>query len=141
VKKKIHKLVSESNEPLSLIGIVSHENDYRLSWAFNQYLNLKFIKTSSLTLEHPKREENPVFSVFKFDDEECFVQYFLIANKSENGFLVPELKNVDYILKITGDIKELSIKELVVKIKKMEFVNTAFIIEDLSAKGFKNIIF
>lgn len=141
MKKKIHKLVSETNEPLALIGIVSHENDYRLSWAFNQYLNLKFIKTSSLTLEHPKREENPVFSVFKYEDEESFIQYFLIANKSENGYLIAELKNVDYILKITGDIKELSVKELVVKIKKMEFVNTAFIIEDLSTKGLKNLIF
>jgi len=134
-------LVSESNEPFILVGIVSHENDYRLSWALNQYLKLKFIKAESLTINQPKLEENPVFSVFKFDDEESFIQYFLIANKSENGFLIPELKNVDFILKITGDINDQTAKNLVVQIKKMEFVNTAFKIEDISAKGLKNLIF
>jgi len=141
VKKKIHKLVSESNETFLLIGIVSHENDYRLSWAFNQYLKLKFIKAESLTISQPKLEENQIFSVFKFDDQENVIQYFLIANKSENGFLVPELKNVDFILKIEGDIKDQTAKNLVIQIKKMEFVNTAFKIEDISAKGLKNLIF
>jgi len=141
VKKKVHKLVSEPNEQFSLIGIVTHENDYRLSWAFNQNLRFEFTKAESLCIEQPKLEENPVFSVFRFDDEECFIQYQLISNKSENGFLIPELKNIDFILKISGEVTDPSFKELVLKIKKMEYVSTAFKIDDLSTKALKNLIF
>jgi hypothetical protein len=141
VKKRVHKLVSEPNEQFLLIGIVSHENDYRLSWAFNQYMKMKFIKTESLVINQPKLEENPVFSVFKYEDEESYVMYYLIANKSENGFLIPELKNVDYILKISGELKDSMLKDLLVRIKKMEFISTAFKIEDLSSKALKSMVF
>jgi hypothetical protein len=141
VKKKIHKLVSEPNEKYSLIGIVSHENDYRLSWAFNQHMKMKFIKIESLVINQPKLEENPVFSVFKYEDNESYILYYLIANKSENGFLIPELKSVDYILKISGELKDATLKDLLVRIKKMEFISTAFKIEDLSSKAIKSLVF
>ena len=139
MKKKVHKLIYEPNEHFVLIGIVSHENDYKLSWALNEYLKLKFAKTESLIISQPKLDENPVFSVFTYHDHEY--QYFLIANKSENGFLIPELKNVDFILKISGEVKTDFISDLVTKIKKMEFVSTAFKIEDISPKASKNLLF
>lgn len=141
MKKKVHKLVSEPTEQFLIIGIVSHENDYRLSWAFNQFMKMKFIKTESLVINQPKLEENPVFSVYKYEDEESYVFYHLIANKSENGFLIPELKNVDFILKISGELKDSALKDLLAKIKKMEFISTAFKIEDLSSKASKSLVF
>jgi len=141
VKKKVHKLVTEPTEQFLLIGIVSHENDYRLSWAFNQYMKMKFVKTESLVINQPKLEENPAFSVYKYEDEESYVLYYLIANKSENGFLIPELKNVDFILKISGELKDYTLKDLLARIKKMEFISTAFKIEDLSSKAAKSLVF
>lgn len=141
MKKKIHKLAAESNESFILIGIVSHENDYRLSWAFNQQIGLNLIKSKNITIDQPTLEENPVFAVFRSEEEESLIQHYLITNKSENGYLVSELKNVDYILKICGENTEEKATLLLNQIKKVEFVSTAFIIEGLSAKSLKNLIF
>ncbi|MGE0088413.1 MAG: IPExxxVDY family protein [Bacteroidales bacterium] len=141
MKKKIHKLAAESNESFILIGIVSHENDYRLSWAFNQQIGLKLIKSKNIIVSQPKLEENPIFAVFKSEDEESLIQYYLITNKSEYGYLVPELKNVDYILKICGESTEETAIMLLNQIKKVEFVIAAFLIEGLPAKSLKNLIF
>lgn len=140
MKKKIHKLVAEPDEKFSVIGIVSHENDYRLSWAFNQYLGMKFVKSADLLVEQPKLEENPVFSVYKCIDDECPAVYYLISNKSENGFLLPEHKTVDFILKVTGGVEKSDLNDLLNKIKKLEFVSTAYVIENLSLKAAKNLI-
>lgn len=52
-KKKIHKLKFELENDSYLIGIASHENDYRLSWALNKNLDLKLVKVDDLIVNHP----------------------------------------------------------------------------------------
>ena len=60
-KKKIHKLAFDFESDFKLIGIASHENDYRLSWAINKSLNIDFIKADDLLIHHPKLQFHLLF--------------------------------------------------------------------------------
>lgn len=141
MKKKVHKLILEPETGFKLIGISSHENDYRLSWALNKYLGYNFSKSENLLIQKPKHNIEQSFSVYIYNDEETFLQYQLIANNSENGFLIPELKNIDFFLKISGEYSDSIINKIVTKLKKIEIINTAFNLEDLSERNKKVFTF
>ena len=133
-KKKIHKLAFEFESDFKLIGIASHENDYRLSWAVNNSLGIEFVKTEDLIITHPKHKILISYSMYNFNDEDNFITYHLISNKSEKGFLLPEMKNLDFVLKVSGEPDTIFFKNLLQNLKKVDIIITAFFIDDLPDK-------
>lgn len=140
-KKKVHKLSADYESDFYLIGIASHENDYRISWAVNTALKWKLVKIDDFKVNHPKLKTMVNYSMYKYTDVDELFNYNLIANKSEKGFLLPELKNIDYILKISGDIDAEFLNSIIQKIKKIDIVITAFLIDDLTPRMKKMFVF
>ncbi len=140
-KKKVHKLVFEFDNDFILIGIASHENDYRLSWAINKSLSFDLTKCENLTIKHPKHKIELSYSMYSFSDSNNYMNYQLISNKSEQGFLLPEFKNIDFLFRISGHSDLSYINELLVQIKKIDIVITAFPIDDLSERQKKLFVF
>lgn len=133
-KKRIHKLNVEPENDFYLIGIASHENDYRLSWALNQSLKFDLVKENNLTIHHPKHKMDIEYSMYSFEDDNEYLSYSLISNKSEQGFLLPNTKNIDFIMKVSGSVDVNLIGEIVDKLKKVDIVITAFVLTDLTDK-------
>lgn len=140
-KKKVHKLAFEFESDFNLIGIASHENDYRLSWAINKSLNFGLTKCDNLKINHPKHKIELSYSMYDFSDSNNYLNYQLISNKSEQGFLLPEFKNIDFFLRVSGHSDLNHINELLMQIKKIDIVITAFTIDDLSEKQKKLFAF
>ncbi|MDA3954810.1 MAG: IPExxxVDY family protein [Bacteroidales bacterium] len=140
-KKKIHKLAIEVENDYSLIGIASHENDYRLSWAINKALGLDLKKNEDLLINHPKHKIIINYSLYNYDDENNYITYNLISNKSEQGFLIPEMKNIDFVFRVSGNPDQNLLDALIVKLKKIDIVSTAFLINDISEKLGRLFIF
>jgi hypothetical protein len=140
-KKKIHKLTFEFESDFSLIGIASHENDYRLSWAINKSIGLDLIKVEDFSVNHPKHKIQINYSMYNYDDENNYINYNLISNKSEKGFLISEMKNIDFVLRISGYPDTAFLNELLSRLKKIDIVITAFLIKDLPGKLNKVFIF
>ena len=132
-KKKLHKLNFEYERDYMLVGIASHENDYRLSWALNKNLNFNFTKTDDLIINHPKHKIEINYSMY-FSNDDSYLNYYLISNKSEKGFLLPKMKNIDFVLKISGDANMDFLNELLKKLKHIDIVITAFLIQDISER-------
>jgi hypothetical protein len=123
-KKKVHKLTSAGAVPYKLIGISSHENDYRLSWAANMQLGLNFRKTDNFL---PRQSTDELeFSVFQFTDEDCSCKLNLISNRCPDGFLIKELKNIDFFLQIFGETPRSYIDEIITGLKKIDIVSAVF---------------
>lgn len=93
-------------ENFCLLGMVSDEPDYRLCWMLNQTLGTDFQKQDDLELYHQKLEDNQIFSVFSYTDEEALLTYRIIRNRAENGYFLDELKNLDYLVHIQGEISQ-----------------------------------
>ena len=107
----------------TIIGISSHENDYRLSWSINENLGLAFTRENDNIEAGNGRE----FSRFTHEDEEqCLT---LVSNRCDNGFLIEKLKNLDFILKFDSELNEEETEEWLKKLRKVTLISAAFEIE------------
>jgi len=139
-KRDVHKLSSEPMVSLILFGISSHENDYRLSWAMNDCLGFALTKSSNHCSFNQRLNENQEFSTYFFTDQESMNTYRLISNRCDNGFLLEELKNIDYLLLIEPIDEVFKISDVITKIKSIPFVAAIFPIEISSLKNKKRIL-
>lgn len=133
--RKIHKLDLEQDYSFGLIGISSHENDYKLSWALNARLKTNLAKSANLVLPEPKSGLEQEFSHYTCDQSPWPCHFHLISNRSENGYLIPELQKIDYFLKITGEFATQDLTSILGKIKDSGAVLAIF---NLDASGLKS---
>lgn len=98
----------------------------------NNFLEFKLSKADNLKNYNEQLGINQEFSVFNYDNEE--IQYNLISNRCDNGFLIGQLKNIDYFLLLKGEGKEKVVDEVISKIRKIDLVTTAFLISKPSIK-------
>ena len=118
-KRKVIKFVDTSPVVFTIIGISSHENDYRLSWCINEQLGLAFAQGESITAGAGNE-----FTCFVHEDDQQ--RLLLISNRCENGFLLQKYKNFDFILKINAELNETEISEWIRKLRKAPLVSAAF---------------
>ena len=159
-----HTLEVSYDYDFLLIGISSHEKDYRICWALNKKLSLDLKKTDSLEIKGKKQTTPSYFSFFIFDKEEDFLEYSVIANfsesksmdikthslfgmedanehHSENELLIPEQKQMNYFLVVRGEMEDDAVDELVKQIKEIDVVQTAVRIDATQLKSKQNLIF
>ena len=122
-RKKKHKLNVSFDYNFRLIGIASHEKDYKLVWSINQVLDLNFVRQEDHIVFNKKLDTDQSFS--HFIAEENNIIYNLLSNRSEDGFLADEINNFDYLLQIIGDITDAERNEIIKKIKSVDKVLTA----------------
>jgi len=101
---KKHKLSLAIQEDFCLLGMVSDDPDYKLCWAINQALGMDFKKMDDLELHHKRLGVDQYFSIFSYQDEEALLTYRIIKNQSDRGYFLDELKNLDYLIHIQGEI-------------------------------------
>jgi len=103
-------------EDFCLLGVVTDEPDYKLCWRINKILRMNFEKQNDLTFFHKKIEEEQEFSNFCFEDEDAMITFRLIKNRTENGFFLEELKNLDFLIHIQGEFNTLNVSNLMLAI-------------------------
>jgi hypothetical protein len=159
----IHKLDLDEFDEIDyhLIAIHTTLEDYRLAYFINQHLPVNLSKSNEEILISIKEGETQ-FSRFHFDDEDNFVSWNLIQNKNEvigqneiinqdlfsnssqevatKVFLLPELKKVDYFLKIESD-GDLELAGIVKKLKSIKSLSTVYVVETETIKSKNNLIF
>lgn len=159
-----HTLEIQYDYDFVLIGISSHEKDYRMCWALNNKLGLELVKVNSLEIKGKKQETPSFFSLFTYDHPDGFVEYTVVANLSEsktgvtqentlfggkakshsyseNEFLIPEHKQMNYFFVIKGDLDETEIQGMVKQIREIDMVLTAIPIDASQLKSKHNLIF
>lgn len=136
-----HKLVYSENFDFLLFGISSHENDYRLVWKINQEFGLNFERLDNLLLKSKKNTKDIEFALYSYDDEDTFYLYYLIANKSEGGVLLEEMKNIDYLVIIHGETTEAFSNGFQNRLKKIDTIQGVFKIDPAGLKNRENLVF
>lgn len=139
--KKVYKLKGLQPESFRVICIASHQNHYRLSWALNKALNVHFKKSDDLVIKLNKAKVDQRFFKYSFLKETIPATFHLISNKSEQGFLLKELPNIDYFLKVVGEVEEQYFTDVINKIKNLDIVITAFELKPLSNVQSKKLTF
>lgn len=135
------KLEIEFDYDFVLIGICSHEKDYRICWAINNKLGFDLKKTDDLEIKDKKLTENSLFSMYVHENPDEFIEYYVIANRGANGLLVPEQKQVDYFLLIRGTVSTEQVEALVKQMRELSMVLTAYEIDPSQLKSKQNLLF
>ena len=102
----------------TIIGISSHENDYRLSWSINEQLGLTFVQKNSLVIDGKE------FSCFELELENQTL--ILISNRCDNGFLLDKYKNFDFLLKFDNELNETETSAWLRDLRKVPLISAAF---------------
>ena len=144
MKKKI--LDIEIDLDYSLIGISCYSKDYRLCWEINKELGFKLVRKTSPALkamgEDPKENDdsNTGLIVYNYENINKGVLYRFVGNKSTKGFLIPELKQVDYFVCIRGMSHELEEIRMIKSLRNIGIVLTAFSIPPATIKSKNKLI-
>ncbi len=128
-EKKTLRLKVETDHNYRLIGLSSHENDYRLVWAVNNQLKMKFIRIENLVMHHKKHGSDLEFSRFFYEDEDRYLKYYLFSNRCPEGIFFPEIRNIDFIIQIIGEMTENDFNLLVKEIKSVSIISALFVLQ------------
>ena len=138
--KKIHTLKEKESYNFGLIGISSPENDYRISWILNNTMGYRLVKQEDLEVYHKRLEDTQAFHQFRYNDEETLLLYRLISNRCENGYLLEEMSNIDYLIQVSGEFNEKFIGVLVKKLNTLKEVTLAFPVDPATLKSRKKLL-
>ncbi len=134
----VYTLEIEEDYSFDLIGISSHVHDYRLAWALNKHMGWMLTRQRDLEVKSAKNVS--YHALFEFDHEQEMTLIALLSNKSENGFLLPELQQFDYLLKIENLQNELN-DDFYKQLRKTSFIQTVMVVDASRVKSRHNLIY
>ncbi len=124
-----------------LIAITVPLKDYRFCYALNKQLNIRFDRIDELSLKNYPNEELVYFTRYFCNVAESETDYYLLANKGTEGFLIPEMKKVDFFILIRNYIDDDSLEYLISRINKIPEVLVATEVDPKKLKSKENLIF
>ena len=124
-----------------LIGIATPLQDYRMAWFINNILYKQLAKIDDLVVADPVNRVQTAYGRFDFVEELTKSVFHLVQNKQGANNLVPELKELDYLLLIKGEYYRPRKNEIVKKIRRIEQILAVAIIDVTTLKSKNNLIF
>ena len=140
-KQRKYTLTIDCNYDYEMIGICSHHSDYRLVWGINTVLNLNLEKADeNFVVVNKKGQHLSSHSLYEFNDLENLVEYYLIKNKNEGKFLIPEKQDIDYFLFLHENYLD-NTSELIQKLKSVSSVLAVFNFNPEEINSTENLVF
>lgn len=118
-----------------IIAIVSVEKDYKLIWDINTNLDFDFVRVNDYTVYNKKSKSDQAFSCFVSEQHCEYLDLKIISNKSLTGYLLDEIKNIDFLLMINGEYENDLAKKTQTLLNKLASVQSAFILDINRIKG------
>jgi hypothetical protein len=114
-----HTLEIEDEYDFEIIGVSSHEKDYRLAWSLNKTLGWRLVRIEDAVIEGKRSTTH--HARFRWTHPVDQTVFTLIDNKTPDGTFMPELIQFDYLLKIEQP-SESVMKKLQSGLRNTDFV-------------------
>jgi hypothetical protein len=124
-----------------LIAVTTSLKDYRICYLINKFLHFNFVKIPDLSVDIYQGAGPVLFSLYHFNWEATETDFYFIANKGSDGYLVPEMKKADYFLLIKNYIDENDLDNLVSALNKIPEIVAAVKIDPKKIKSRENLLF
>lgn len=157
----LHRLLVDEfyDASYSLLAIHCSLEDYRLAYLLNKHLGLN-LKRQPQDLDYKYFAAS--YAIYEWEDEQQYTTWNMVTNickKEEDAlqssgslfdesskvlktyYLMPEFKNVDYLIKITNENQALNEKIILNKVQSIPQVVTAYSIDIEHVKSKDNLIF
>jgi hypothetical protein len=157
-----HTLDNDGDEfDFALLGITSAEDQYRVVSLVNDFLKIE-LRLGSYVPMTLKKGQVYNFSLYKYDDENTGMEYYLLPNTSnfeppgsrqsngdlfagqdvdESTRLIKELPKTDYFLMLKGELKDSFQYKVLTILRQIDDFAQVQPIEPESLQSRKNLIF
>lgn len=126
------------DEDFELIGVSSHEKDYRLAWALNRAMNWSLQRVEDIELD--QKTGVSMHAQFQFTHPVEGHIYTLIDNKTENGLLIPELAGFDYLIKVDQSAEVMD-DDFYKSLRKTPFILAVYPVDLSKIKSKQNLFY
>lgn len=139
---KKSRLLVEHSFDFVLLALLSDLKEYKLAWLLNHLLDIRLVKENDVRLEFTN-EQNLQISNYLFATEHSCLR--LLVNRSVgeevSRFLVPELKQFDYLLLFEGEGDAFDADEAEKLIKQDPSIQYVNRVEVSALQSKENLIF
>ena len=124
-----------------LVAITTQLKDYTFCYKINKQLGTDFSKITDLEMLFSTDEELFYFSRYFHRVPESETEFYILANRGTEGFLVPEMKKVDFFLLIRNYIDRDDLRDIIGGLNKIPEVLVAAEVDPKKLKSKENLIF
>ena len=124
----------------SLFGVSSHVANYRIAWGMNKLFEIDLERVDDIDLSFDSNKKGN-FSLYKFDDEESYTTFHLLSNRCDTGYLIPELKQIDYFIQYWGPMSDKELSSFKDELREIPSVLVAIQIDPMELKSRNNLLF
>ena len=96
------KLKIDPDFDFLLAGLATPLQDYRLAWWINKVLHKELSRVEDLVVTDAETRRQTSFARFDYPEELTRTVFHLLQNRVGSAYLMPELKEFDYLLMIKG---------------------------------------
>lgn len=140
-KKKKYTLELDDDLDFDLVGICSHHSDYRLAWGINQELGLHLSRCDEpYYVTDRKGGVVSTHSMYEYANDSDRMVYYLIKNKHQGKYLIPEKPSIDFFLFLC-DNWAVEIQELVIGLKEVPSILAVYPFDPEELASSQNIVF
>lgn len=124
-----------------LIAVTTSLKDYRTCYLINKHLNFNFTKGNDLEVDINPDKEPAFFSIYNDSWEASETNFYFIANKGTEGYLIPEMRKTDYFIMIKNYIDSDDLDALITSLNKIPEIVAAVKIDPKKLKSRENLLF
>jgi hypothetical protein len=123
-----------------LVAITAPLKDYRLCFKVNKALQFDLRRLEDLELSFSSSVQTFYFSRYSYTQAHTEIQFTLLANKGSEGFLIPEMKKVDFFLIIQNYIDSEDLRHVIAGLNRIAEVLVAAEVDPRKLKSKENLI-
>ena len=124
----------------SLFGISSHVANYRLAWGMNKLFEIKLERVDDIDLSFDFNKKGN-FSLYRSDDDESYTTFHLLSNRCDIGYLIPELKQIDFFVQYWGPMSQKELVSFKDELREIPSVLATIQIDPMQLKSRNNLLF
>ncbi len=139
-----HKLDITYDFDFDLIGLVCTDRDYKLAWRLNELLSIQLVRSAPVEIAFSQGQQL-LLSVFDYQTENDAYQLLrnrgLGRNEDSKQYLLPELKELDYFLRIDNHTGSIDVENIMEELSNLSNVQYCTRIKPNALKEGENLFF
>lgn len=120
-----YRLQPRLSDDILLLGIISDEKDYRLTWLLNRHFGWQLKHSGQWSWHERKLPVKQLFPYYQ-NQETPGADILLIVNRSSGGYRLPAYQRFDYLLIVMGASHPDQSDQLVREIRSVETVRGVY---------------
>lgn len=100
----INELTAEFFEETRLLGIMASMKDYQFCWQLNNLLVMDFRNKNDIEIQLNKKGRKYFFAVYHCCEPTGSLSHYVYNNQFDGEYLLPELKHLDFLWLMKGDL-------------------------------------